>query len=142
MGSVPLRGGSGNFRPEFHYPVVGQCGRKAPASPQTAANPAPDRSRERTTRHWRTRRHGPSTRPPRKPVKDRPLMRSWASRTSPPSMSLGTPQWRRRWHRQLRASLISLSPWTWTPHQQNIRTRCSRMMNRNYWEWPRDRTLP
>ena len=44
------------------------------------------------------------------------LMRSWASRTSPPLMSLGTPQQRPRWHRQLRASLISLSPWTWIPH--------------------------
>ena len=34
-----------------------------------------------------------------------------------------------------------LSPWTWTLHRQNIRTRCSRMMHRNYWERPRDRTL-
>ena len=52
------------------------------------------------------------------------------------------PQWRQRWHRQLRASLISLSPWTWTLHRPNNRTRCSRMMHRNYWEWPRDWTLP
>ena len=29
MGSVHLRGGSGNFGPEFHYPVVGWRGRKA-----------------------------------------------------------------------------------------------------------------
>ena len=52
------------------------------------------------------------------------------------------PQWRRRWHQQLRASLISLSPWTWTLHWQNIRTSCSRMMHWNYWERSRDRTLP
>ena len=38
-----------------------------------------------------SRRRWPSIRPPRYPVKDRPLIRSWASRTSPPSMSLGTP---------------------------------------------------
>ena len=79
-------------------------------------------------------------RTPGKPVKNSPLMRSWASRMSPPSMSLGTPQWRQRWHRPLRASLISFSPWTWTLHQPNI--RCPRMMNWNYWEWPRDRTSP
>ena len=36
--------------PEFHYPIVGRRGRKAPASVQTTGSPAPNRSRERTTR--------------------------------------------------------------------------------------------
>ena len=55
---------------------------------------------------------------------------------------LGTPQQRQSWHRQLRASMISLSPWMWTLYWQNIHTRRSRMMHRNYWERPRDQTLP
>ena len=46
-------------------------------------------------------------------------------------MSLGTPKWRRRWHCQLRASLTSLSPWTWTLHWQKLCMRCSRMMHQS-----------
>ena len=39
MGNVPPRGCSGNFGPEFHYPVMGGHSRKAPASVQTARSP-------------------------------------------------------------------------------------------------------
>ena len=39
MGNVPPRGGSGNFRSEFHYPVMGRHGRKAPAPIWTTGSP-------------------------------------------------------------------------------------------------------
>ena len=76
------------------------------------------------------------------PPRNRLSIRSWVFRMSPPSMSPGTPNWKWRWHQQFRASLISLSPWMWTQHRQNCRMSCLRMMNRNYWERPRDQTLP